>query len=108
MFIRCLNAANLYDAALPPPPPPPCRRNRTGIEYVNSFYVIYGKGVMSAQMLEVSLLGVGTVLRFERDAWSTAECIRQATNEYAPPPHYTSGLALVGNDAVKHANYGVS
>ena len=25
---------------------------------------------MSAQMLEVSLLGVGTVLRLERDAWS--------------------------------------
>ena len=24
---------------------------------------------MSAQMLEVSLLGVGTVLRLERDAW---------------------------------------
>ena len=31
---------------------------------------IYGKRVMSAQMLEVSLLGVGTVLRLERDAWS--------------------------------------
>ena len=28
------------------------------------------KNVMSAQMLEVSLLGVGTVLRLERDAWS--------------------------------------
>ena len=26
--------------------------------------------VMSAQMLEVLLLGVGTVLRLERDAWS--------------------------------------
>ena len=26
--------------------------------------------IMSAQMLEVSLLGVGTVLRLERDAWS--------------------------------------
>ena len=25
--------------------------------------------VVSAQMLEVSLLGVGTVLRLERDAW---------------------------------------
>ena len=30
---------------------------------------IYGKNVMSARMLEVSLLGVGTVLRLERDAW---------------------------------------
>ena len=27
------------------------------------------KNTMSAQMLEVSLLGVGTVLRLERDAW---------------------------------------
>ena len=26
--------------------------------------------VMNAQLLEVSLLGVGTVLRLERDAWS--------------------------------------
>ena len=34
------------------------------------FYVTYGKNVVSAQMLEVSLLGVGTVLRLERDAWS--------------------------------------
>ena len=30
---------------------------------------IYGRSVMSAQMLEVYLLGEGTVLRFERDAW---------------------------------------
>ena len=33
-------------------------------------YVIYGKIVMSAQMLEVSLLGVETVLRLERDTCS--------------------------------------
>ena len=31
---------------------------------------LYGRSVMSAQMLEVSLSGVGTVLRLERDAWS--------------------------------------
>ena len=47
---------------------------------------------MSAQMLEVSLGGVGTVLRLERDAWSMVKWLRQATNEYAlpplsPPPH---------------------
>ena len=31
---------------------------------------IWGKkNVMSTQMLEVSLVGVGTVLRLERDAW---------------------------------------
>ena len=33
-------------------------------------YVTYGKNVMGAQMLEMSLLGVGAVLRLERDAWS--------------------------------------
>ena len=31
---------------------------------------LYGKNVMSAQILEESLLGVGTVLRLGRDAWS--------------------------------------
>ena len=40
---------------------------------------------MSAQMLGVSLLGVGTVLRLERDVGSMAERRRQATNKYAPP-----------------------
>ena len=30
----------------------------------------YGKNVMSAEMLEMSLIGVGTMLRLERDAWS--------------------------------------
>ena len=34
------------------------------------FHVICGKSAMSAQRLEASLLGVGTVLRLERDAWS--------------------------------------
>ena len=32
------------------------------------FYAMYGKSVLSTQMLEVSLLGIGTVLRLERDA----------------------------------------
>ena len=41
---------------------------------------------MSAQMLEVSLLEVGTVLRLEKDAWSMVKRLRQATNEYALPP----------------------
>ena len=31
---------------------------------------MYGKSVTSAPMLAVSLLGVGTALRLERDAWS--------------------------------------
>ena len=37
-------------------------------------------------MLEVSLLGVGTVPRLERDAWSMVTLLWQATNRYAPPP----------------------
>ena len=49
------------------------------------YYVKHGKNVMSAKMLEISLLGVGTVLRLERDAWSMVNRLRQATNEYAPP-----------------------
>ena len=40
---------------------------------------------MSAQMLEVSLLGEGTVLRLERDAWSLVK-LRQVKNEFAHPP----------------------
>ena len=34
---------------------------------------MYGNNVMSAQLLEVSLLRVGTVLRLARDAWSMVE-----------------------------------
>ena len=41
---------------------------------------------MSAQMLEVSLLGVGAVHRLERDAWSMVKRLRQASIEYPPPP----------------------
>ena len=41
---------------------------------------------MSAPMLGVSLLGVGTVLRLARDAWSMVELLKQTTTEYAPPP----------------------
>ena len=41
---------------------------------------------MSAQTFEVSLFGVGTVLRLERDAWSVVKLLRQTTNEHAPPP----------------------
>ena len=35
------------------------RRNRTGVEKSNIFYVIYGRSVMSAHMMEASLFGVG-------------------------------------------------
>ena len=48
---------------------------------------------MSAHMLEASLLGVGTVLRLESDAWSMVKLPRRATNEYPPPAaHYGTRL----------------
>ena len=46
------------------------RRNRTGIGQADSFYGVYERSVLSAQMLEVFLSGVATVLRLERGAWS--------------------------------------
>ena len=48
----------------------PQTAKQDGDKISKQFYVIYGKSVMSAQTLEVSLLGVGTVLRLEVDAWS--------------------------------------
>ena len=54
---------------------------------------LYGNNVMSAQMLEVSLLGVGTVLCLGRDAWSMVKLLRQAANE-CPPPHSESGINI--------------
>ena len=55
---------------------------------------------MSTQMLGMSPILVGTVLRLERDASLMAKCRRQATNEYPPPPLasislWTPGLFLV-------------
>ena len=38
----------------------------------------------SSSMLEV--LEVGTVLHLEREAWSMVKFLKQATNEYTPPP----------------------
>ena len=46
------------------------RPNRKGIRIAKNSYVIYGNNVINAQLLGVSLLGVETVLRLERDAWS--------------------------------------
>ena len=57
-----------------------------GQDMLTIFYVIYRKSVMSAQMLEVSLLGVGTVLHLERNAWSMVKWQRHAIDEYTPPP----------------------
>ena len=59
------------------------------------FYAIYGKTIMSTRMLDASLLGVGTVLRLEREAWSMVKRPGQATNEYAPPPPVLMGQVVV-------------
>ena len=50
----------------------PQAAKQKGNKISKSFFVIYGDNVMSAQMLEVSLLGVGMMLRLERDACSRA------------------------------------
>ena len=48
----------------------PQKANQTGTGQTSNFYVIHGRSVMNDNMLEVSLIGIGTVLRLERDAWS--------------------------------------
>ena len=47
--------------------PPP---QEGDMRIAESSYVVYGNNVMSALLLEVSLSGVGMVLRLERDPWS--------------------------------------
>ena len=69
--------------------------------------------VMSTSVLEVSLLGVGAVLRVERHAWSMVKRLRQATNDYAPlspsiPCHSrTNGLARLLLPAYCHILFDV-
>ena len=61
-----------------------------GYDKQSMYHVTYGENVMSAKMLEVSLLGAGTVLRLERGARSMVKLLRQATNEYPPPRSFFS------------------
>ena len=51
----------------------PQTTKQDGDRISKSFYVVYGRSIISAHMLEMSLLGVETVLRLERDAWSTVK-----------------------------------
>ena len=45
--------------------------SQIGTGYVKHFFcVVHGRHVLSAQMLELSLSGVETVLRVERGVWS--------------------------------------
>ena len=46
---------------------------------------MYGNNVINAQLSEMFLLGVETVLRLERDAWSMVKWLWRATNQYPPP-----------------------
>ena len=41
--------------------------------YIIFFNAVYGRSVLSANMLEASLLGVGTVIRLQSDAWSMSK-----------------------------------
>ena len=43
------------------------RRNRNGTILAKTFYVMFENNVMNAELLKVCLLGVGTVLRPQRD-----------------------------------------
>ena len=69
----------------PPPSPKTGKQegDKTGKKLLRD---VFRRSVMSDQTLEVSLLGVGTVLRLDRNAWSMVKRLRQATHEYAPPP----------------------
>ena len=66
----------LHDCPTPPPPPGKMAtdgetgRGQDKQKHYLVLYIIYRKNVTSAQMLDVSQFGVGTVLRLERDAWS--------------------------------------
>ena len=51
-------------------------------------------------MLGGSLLGVGTVLRLDRDAWSVVKRLKPTTNEYAP-------LTERVKDIERYANQGL-
>ena len=60
---------------------------------------IWKKNEMSAQMLEIPLLGVGTVLRLERDAWymvvngqMTEATQQMSTPSPASPPSLSTSL----------------
>ena len=48
-------------------------------------HVTYGRSVMSAHILEVSLLGVGTVFRLERDAWSMVKGLLEGNQQITSP-----------------------
>ena len=57
----------------------PQAAKQEGDKISKRFLCSNGKNVMNAQTLEVPVLGVGTVLRLEREAWPMAKRPRQAT-----------------------------
>ena len=50
------------------------------------FYAVYGNRVLSAQLLEVSLVGAGTVLRLERGVWSIGKIPSYGKLQISTPP----------------------
>ena len=51
-------------------------RNRKGARLAKCFYLVRGNNVMRVQLLEVSLLGIGTVLRLEKGYVVNGEMIK--------------------------------
>ena len=68
------------------------RRNRKGIRLAKRFPLVNGNSVTSAQLLEVSIVRVGTMLRLESGAWSMVKRVKGATIE----PHPFSSPSCLG------------
>ena len=64
----------------------PQTAKQEGDKVRKTFYAIHGKNVMSAQILEMSPSGLGTVVRLERDAWSMVIRLRPCMTMSTPPP----------------------
>ena len=64
-------------------------------------YVTYGKNVMGAQMLEVTIGSRNGMLRLERDAWSIVKWLGVKSTNYSPLPSTPSERRDIGcNDTV--------
>ena len=48
-------------------------------------YLVFGR-IGKTNFFQTPVGGVGTVLPFDKAAWSTVKLLRQATNEHSPPP----------------------
>ena len=51
------------------------------IRKIDQSHITHGQDIMSAQMLEASLFGVGTVLHLDRDTQPTVMAINKASKK---------------------------